>query len=139
MKFQGKIYKEGRFWLAEIPFLALMTQGYTKKETLLMVEDLFKTLANKENFEVNVRSDKIGNIEIGSNDTKTMICILLQRRRRISGLSLSQVAQKLGLSSKNSYARYEQGRSVPSLEKLNTLINTLSSNTDFIITQSQLH
>ena len=47
MKFQGKAFKSGKFWLAEIPFLELMTQGRTKKELLLMVEDLFITLADK--------------------------------------------------------------------------------------------
>ena len=48
-----------------------------------------------------------------------MITLLLQRKREISGLSLSQVSNRLGTKSRNSYARYEQGRSVPSVEKLN--------------------
>ncbi len=138
MKFQGKIYKDGKFWLAEIPFLQLMTQGYTKKEVIVMVEDLFRTLANKNDFEVNVTSYKSGYIEFGSNDTNAMIRILLQRKRQISGLSLSQVAKKLGSSSKNSYARYEQGRSTPSLEKLNTILHVLSPESDFVMTQSGL-
>jgi len=30
MRFSGKIYKDGKFWLAEIPILDLMTQGRTK-------------------------------------------------------------------------------------------------------------
>ena len=46
MKFQGKALKDGKFWLADIPFLELMTQGRTKKELLLMVEDLIITLAH---------------------------------------------------------------------------------------------
>ena len=138
MKFQGKIYKDNKFWLAEIPFLQLMTQGYTKKEVIVMVEDLFQTLANKNDFEVNVISFKNGNIEIGSNDTNAMIRILLQRKRQISGLSLSQVAKKLGSSSKNSYARYEQGRSTPSLEKLDMILRVLCPESDFVMTQSGL-
>jgi hypothetical protein len=31
MRFSGKIYKDEKFWLAEIPILDLMTQGRTKK------------------------------------------------------------------------------------------------------------
>ena len=31
MKFQGKAFKDGSYWLADIPFLELMTQGRTKK------------------------------------------------------------------------------------------------------------
>ena len=48
MKFRGNAFKNGKFWLADIPFLKLMTQGRTKKELLLMVEDMFVTLADKE-------------------------------------------------------------------------------------------
>ena len=58
MKFQGKAFKNGKFWLADIPFPELMTQGRTKKELLLMVEDLFVTLADKKGFEVNVKCTK---------------------------------------------------------------------------------
>jgi len=138
MKFQGKIFRDGKFWLAELPYLELMTQGFSKKEVLYMVEDLFKTLVDKPTFEVNVKSDSKGNIEVGSNDIQAMICILLQRRRQISGLTLSQVAERLGVSSRNSYARYEQGKTMPSIEKLNELLKALSPNSDFVITQSNV-
>ncbi|MBC8457698.1 MAG: hypothetical protein H8D67_06875 [Deltaproteobacteria bacterium] len=30
MRFSGKIYKDGRFWLAEIPILDAMTRGHTR-------------------------------------------------------------------------------------------------------------
>ncbi len=29
MRFSGKVYKDGKFWLAEIPILDVMTQGHT--------------------------------------------------------------------------------------------------------------
>jgi hypothetical protein len=54
MRFSGKIYKEGKFWLAEIPILDLMTQGHTKKEAYEMVADMLETLANKKDFKVKV-------------------------------------------------------------------------------------
>ncbi len=38
MRFSGKIYKDGKFWLAEIPILDLMAQGHTKKEAYEMYE-----------------------------------------------------------------------------------------------------
>lgn len=84
MKFQGKAFKNGKFWLAEIPSLELMTQGITKKELLLMVENLFVTLADKEGFEVNVKCSKDEILEIGSND-KVMAGLLLERQRPIDG------------------------------------------------------
>ncbi len=85
MKFQGKVqgraFKNGKFWLADIPILELMTQGRTKKELLLMVEDLFVTLAETEGFEVNVKCSKDGILEIGSNNNKVMAGLLLKRQR----------------------------------------------------------
>ena len=51
-----------------------------------------------------------------------MVSLLLQRKRELSGLSLAQVASRLGMKSRNTYARYEQGHSVPSVEKLNELL-----------------
>jgi len=47
VRFQGKVYKDGKFWLAEIPILDAMTQGYTRKEAYIMVKDLLETLANR--------------------------------------------------------------------------------------------
>ena len=54
MRFSGKIYKDGRFWLAEIPILDVMTQGHTRKGALEMAADMVETMANKEGFRVEV-------------------------------------------------------------------------------------
>jgi hypothetical protein len=40
MRVSGKIYKDGRFWLAEIPILDAMTQGHTRKGALEMAADM---------------------------------------------------------------------------------------------------
>jgi DNA-binding XRE family transcriptional regulator len=138
MKFQGKTFKDGKFWLAEIPILEIMTQGRSKKELMLMVEDLFVSLANHKGFEVNVKSSKSGVIEVGSNDNKVMVGLLLRRKRELANLTVQDVANKLGSSSKNSYARYEQGKSLPSLDKLQELLSAIESNTDLVISQAQL-
>jgi len=44
MRFSGSIYKDGKFWLAEIPILDLMTQGKTKKEAYEMLSDMLESL-----------------------------------------------------------------------------------------------
>lgn len=46
MRFSGKIFKDGHFWLAEIPILDLMTQGQTKTEAYEMVADMLESLVN---------------------------------------------------------------------------------------------
>ncbi len=138
MRFSGRIYKDGKFWLAEIPILDLMTQGRTKKEAYEMVADMLETMVNKENFKIDVYKKTKDTFEVGSLESKHLVSLLLQRKREISGLSLSQVANRLGMSSSNSYARYERGKSVPSIEKLNDLLHAVCPNSDIVIGESTI-
>ena len=138
MRFSGKIYKDGKFWLAEIPILDLMTQGRTKREAYEMVADMLDTMVNQKDFEITVFKGKKDTFEVGSSDAKYFVRLLLQRKRELSGLSLSQVASRLGMSSRNTYARYEQGKSVPSVEKLNDLLRAVCPETDIMIGESTI-
>ena len=138
MRFSGKIYKDGKFWLAEIPILDLMTQGRTKREAYEMVADMLDTMVNQKDFEITVFKGKKDTFEVGSSDAKYFVRLLLQRKRELSGLSLSQVASRLGMSSRNTYARYEQGKSVPSVEKLNDLLHAVCPETDIVICESTI-
>lgn len=136
MRFHGQVYKDGKFWLAEIPILDAMTQGYTKKEAFKMVKDLLETLVNHPDFTVEVHPGKHDNFEVSSPDTRTMISLMLRRQREKSGLSLSEVSERLGAKSRNAYARYEQGASAPTLEKLDQLLKAVSPDQDFVLHQS---
>ena len=138
MRFSGKIYKDGKFWLAEIPILDLMTQGRTKREAYEMVADMLDTMVNQKDFEITVFKGKKDAFEVGSSDAKYFVRLLLQRKLELSGLSLSQVASRLGMSSRNTYARYEQGKSVPSVEKLNDLLRAVCPETDIVIGESTI-
>jgi predicted RNase H-like HicB family nuclease/DNA-binding XRE family transcriptional regulator len=138
MRFSGKIYKDGKYWLAEIPILDLMTQGRTKREAYEMVADMLDTMVNQKDFEITVFKGKKDTFEVGSSDAKYFVRLLLQRKRELSGLSLSQVASRLGMSSRNTYARYEQGKSVPSVEKLNDLLHAVCPDTDIVIGESTI-
>jgi len=136
MRFSGKIYKDGNYWLAEIPIIDAMTQGRTRKEAFAMVADMVESLVNYEGFKVEVFKGKNGNFELGSTDTRHMISLLLQRKRQLSGLSLAQVANKLGMTSRNAYARYERGQTVPTLGKLGELLQAVSPEIDIVINES---
>jgi predicted RNase H-like HicB family nuclease len=136
MRFQGKIYKDGKWWLAEVPLFAAMTQGRTRKEALVMIVDWFETVISRPEFSVTVHEGKRGEFEISASDTKAMICLLLQRQRQVSGLSLAGAAARLGAKSRNAYARYEQGASVPTVEKLDQLLQAVSGGRDFVLLPS---
>src|SRR5262249_23980008 len=70
MRLHGRVYKDGKFWLAEVPMLDAMTQGRTRKEALGMVADLLETLANRPGFSVQVHPGIHEVFEISAADTR---------------------------------------------------------------------
>ena len=96
MRFQAKLYKDGEWWLAEVPIFAAMTQGRTRKEALAMIVDWFETIITRPECSVTVHEGKRGEFEIRASDTKAMVCLLLQRQRQVSGLSLAGAAEPGG-------------------------------------------
>jgi DNA-binding XRE family transcriptional regulator len=136
MRFYGKVYKDGKFWLAEVPILDAMTQGHTRKEAFVMIVDLLETLMNCPGFSVTVHPGKHGDFEVSSNDPRGLISLLLRRQRERSGLSLSEAAERLGAKSRNAYARYERGTSMPSLEKLTELYRAVAPGKDIVLNRS---
>jgi DNA-binding XRE family transcriptional regulator len=133
MRFYGKVYKDGKFWLAELPLLDAMTQGHTRKEAYAMIEDLLESLANRPGFKVTVHPGKQGDFEVSSTDPRVLISLFLRRQRERSGLSLSEAAERLGAKSRNAYARYERGTSMPSLEKLTKLYHAVAPGRDIVL------
>jgi len=68
MRLEGKLTRDGRFWLAEIPLLDAMTQGRTRKEALEMIGDWLETMINHPGFSatVHLRGDR--EFELSGND-----------------------------------------------------------------------
>jgi predicted RNase H-like HicB family nuclease len=54
MRFEGKVFRDGRFWLAEIPLLEAMTQGRTRAEALVMIADWLETMVDHADFRAEV-------------------------------------------------------------------------------------
>jgi hypothetical protein len=136
MRFQGKLFKDGKWWLAEVPVFDAMTQGRSRKEALGMVADWFITMVDRKGFSVRVHVAGKEDFEVSSDDARAMISLLLQRQRQKSGLTLAQVARRLGAKSRNAYARYEQGVSVPTVEKLDQLLRAIAPHRDIVVHQS---
>jgi len=138
MRFEGKVRKDGRFWLIEVPLLNLMTQGRSRKEAFEMIRDAIESLVNREGFEVTVYPGRKDVFEVGSSDSVQMVALLLRRQREAHGLPLSEVSRRLNQSSPNAYARYEQGKSVPSVEKLRELMSAVNPGKSLVVRESRL-
>ena len=135
MRFQGKLFRDGKWWLAEVPVFDAMTQGRSRKEAFDMIADWFVTMVDRKGFAVRVHPAGKDAFEVSSDDARSMIRLLLQRQRQKSGLSLAQAARRLGARSRNAYARYEQGGSVPTVEKLDELLRAIAPERDIVVSQ----
>jgi hypothetical protein len=136
VRFEGRLVRDGKWWLAEIPLLDAMTQGRTRKEALLMVGDWLETMVDRKGFRATVFPRGKAEFEVAGSDAAAMTALLLRRRREASGSSLREIATRMGASSRNSYARYERGEAVPTVEKLDALLKATSPTSDFVIRES---
>ena len=68
---------------------------------------------------------------------RALTAFLLRRARQRAGLSLAQIAECLGATSINAYARYEQGRSVPTIQKLSELFAAVMPHRDLVLAESE--
>jgi predicted RNase H-like HicB family nuclease len=136
MRFEGRVYRDGRFWLAEIPLIEALTQGKTRKEALFMTADWLETMVNRASFHAEVHERSGNEFELSGNDAGAMVAVLLRRIREARGASLRDVASRLGSSSANSYARYERGDVVPTVDKLDALVKAAAPDLEIVIRSS---
>lgn len=137
MRFVGHVFETDGYWAIEVPILDVETQGHSKKEAFEMIADAIESLVNESGFKLDVFAGKDSYFEVGSSDLATLTAFLLRRHRIKHGLTLFDVRKRLGAKSHNTYARYEQGRSVPTIVKLHQLLSAVSPDKDFVLTESQ--
>lgn len=127
MRFECRVWKDkgSRFWLAQAPLLDVMTQGTSKNNACRMIADAIESLIDKEGFHVDVRRLSGELFTVGANQETPLIALMLKRQREAHRLTLQDMARRLGQKSVNAYARYEQGKSVPTVEKLNQLMRAI--------------
>ena len=125
MKLEGNIFKDGKFWLAEIPLLDLLTQGHSRKEAYVMAKDVVISALNKPTVKITLEKGPDDTFFISASDSRELIALMLKQLRRKQGFTVRQASAQMGSSSPNAYGVYEQGRSAPTLEKLEELIGVV--------------
>ena len=80
---------------------------------------------DRPGFTVHVHPGEGDYFEVSASDMRPLVRLLLRRQRERSGLSLADAAARLGAKSRNAYARYERGTSLPTVEKLDALLHAL--------------
>lgn len=127
MRFEGRVWKDkaSKFWLVEVPLLDVMTQGTSKQDAYRMIADAIEVLVDRKGFKVNVQPLGGAELTVGANQGGVLIALMLKRQREAHHLTLMEVARRLHSKSPNTFARYEQGKSVPTVEKLNQLMKAI--------------
>lgn len=124
---RGRIFKSGAWWAAEAPDAGVFTQGKTRADAKAMLADAFESLIDRSGFKVTVSDFGEGeDVLVEANEAAPLAAYVLKHQREIHGMSLAQVAAALGTSSRNAYARYEQGTSAPTLDKLQELLRAVA-------------
>lgn len=128
MMLTGRIAKEkGVWWSAEAPVAGVYTQGRTRKDAAAMLADAFESLINRPGLKVTVTDlGGDGEVLVEANEPAALAAYVLKFQRETNKLSLADVAARLGASSRTAYARYEQGKSVPTLDKFVELLRAVA-------------
>ena len=133
MELVGKIWKDGKFWLVEVPVIDVCTQGHTRKEALMMIEDavieLLKSyfrLDEIKGFKLEIVDHKKNDIGIKASNNNIMLSFSLIRQREMSRSTVREVAERLGSKSPNSYAQYERGKMRITLDQYERLLGAVN-------------
>ncbi len=129
MELEGKLWKNKKLWIAEVPTLGILTQNLSKKAALDTILESVKQLVlfhfpleTPQTIDISLRHYPKGLIGIAMTDNKLLLALSLRRQREQSGLTIREAAQRLGSKSPNAYAQYERGKIRISLDKFERLL-----------------
>jgi len=135
VKFEGKLFKEGKYWPVFVPAIDVYTQGRSKKDALAMIKEAVELLVDRKGFSVVIAPmpDKKFVLKAeNTTDDKYLVALMLKNQRARYGLSTNEVARRLGIS-KNAYAQYEQARALPSITKIEEFIHAMSNRAHVVL------
>lgn len=135
VKFEGKLAKEGKYWMVCVPALDIYTQGKSKKDAFAMIKDAVELVVDQKRFAVVVSPLPHNQFVLRTKRTKDdryLIALMLKNQRAKYGLSITQVADRLKIS-RNAYAQYEQARAIPSIAKVEEFIHAMSDQVHVVL------
>lgn len=135
VKLEGKMCKDGRYWCIWVPAIYVYTQGRSKKDAYFMIKDAVELTVNRPGFEVVVVPLPNNRFIIHAKNSahdKYLVARLLRYQRANYGLSISEVAKRLGIT-KHAYAQYEQARALPSITKVEEFIHAMSKHAHVVL------
>ena len=135
MKIEGRLEKKPgeRVWGVSIPEIGIFTQGKSKSDAYKMAKEAIELVVELNDFEVSIEPSSNNNFFIVPNNIGPILSMILRQKRIDNGLSIRDIANRMGQSSPNSYGRYESGKSIPTIEKFDELLTAIDPNLSSIL------
>lgn len=67
MELEGKVWKDGKFWLVEVPAIDVCTQGRTRKEALMMIQEAIMELMTEYFQATEIKDIKLEILDVEKN------------------------------------------------------------------------
>lgn len=132
MQMRGKVWKDGKFWVIDLPVIGRSTQGFSKKEALYMITDLVKTMLDDPDYEVEAMAEGKDGFVLTVKDPMPLFAFLIKELRAMNGISIAEMARRLGGSSRNNVAQYETGKHEPGLRKFQDMLRVFGCDLEIV-------
>lgn len=130
MHIDAQLIPEGKGYAIFFPSLDIATQARNDREVEAMASSCLNDLMDRD-LGVTVRRDGLA-LRLHLSNIRGALALLVLCRRQMLGMTQAQLAAKIGAKSATAVARYEQGKTSPSLEVLEKLLAAVGAEIDFL-------
>ena len=137
MLVQGRYLRVGNQWVAEIPLLHTVLSSPPGEGRSTLTRSI-EELALKSNMDIDlVQGPEEGFFFFKVKNIDQFLPMILKRTRLAKKLSIAQVTEKLGYSSRNSYAQYEYGKTKLTFAKYLELMEAMDPQMKVVLSTLQ--
>lgn len=131
MKLPGTVVKHGKFWVIDVPSIAVSTQSFKKSEVLFYITDALDLMVPGLGSEAEWTSRDTFTVSAKNNGL--FKSFILQRVRLGAGLTQGELAALVGQKSHATISAYESGARHPSLDSLMKYLNKMNYDVELTI------
>lgn len=125
-------------WSADCEMIGAFTQGNGRDDACDMLRALVELQVDRKGFravvtEIGEESDGSIRVLVDANHPVALAAGVLRYQRQVHGMTIAQVAKKLGSSNHNAYAAYERAEREPSMSKYREMLHAIAPELHFTI------
>ena len=128
MQIECTLTQSEGWWVAEVPFLEIATQGESRDDAVAMtidaIQETVRAVFDKE-ISISVGCVQDNFFTLSFSDIPTLTSLALKNLRSSSGMTVRQLAGAVGTKGPNTVGQYERGIHEPSLTKLQKFLNAM--------------